>query len=405
MKKSFPANINGKIFYIDEDAYALLLDYLSQLRATFAGDEADEIVSDIEQRISEHFEERIASGANVIIIDDVNRIIETMGRPEQLSDDESTTSDHRHNPAGAPATPPDPTASCNAEGSGAHSGPATPPPPPIHKRLYRDIRHKVFGGVIAGLAQYLGWDVTVMRILYVVLTVCTYFWPCVIVYMVAWMIIPVARTPRQILEMQGQPVTLDNIGQTVINNSTPPAAPIPDESSSSFATFINTCFSIAAKFILGFLGIVSAIVAFVMLCLILSIIAGIIIFSVTGMMPGTLSVFGFYPAESPVISAWGFVCLFFSIMVPFLMLARYTAVPIFRTKSPSAATVITAIVFELLLITATVVLYNIAQMSGDSETAFTVVQTTQALTDAGHCLLPLAAAIPVTILLAPSLSA
>ena len=280
----------------------------------------------------------------------------------------------------------------------------TPPPPPTPKRPYRDIRHKVFGGVIAGLAQYLGWDVTVMRILYVVLTVCTYFWPCVIVYMVAWMIIPVARTPRQILEMQGQPVTLDNIGQTVINNSTPPAAPIPDESSSSFATFINTCFSIAAKFILGFLGIVSAIVAFVMLCLILSIIAGIIIHSVTGLMPGVLSSFGF-PAESPVIAAWGFVCLFFSIMVPFLMLARYTAVPIFRTKSPSAATIITAIVFELLLITATVVLYNIAQMSGDSETAFAVVRTTQTLADAGRCLLPLAAAIPVTILLAPSLSA
>ena len=398
MKKSFPANINGKIFYIDEDAYALLLDYLSQLRATFAGDEA------IEQRISEHFEVRIASGANVIIIDDVNRVIETMGRPEQLSDDESTVSDHRPNPADGPATPPDPAASCRAEGTGAHGGPATPPPPPIHKRLYRDIRHKVFGGVIAGLAQYLGWDVTVMRILYVVLTVCTYFWPCVIVYMVAWMIIPVARTPRQILEMQGQPVTLDNIGQTVINNSTPPAAPIPDESSSSFATFINTCFSIAAKFILGFLGIVSAIVAFVMLCLILSIIAGIIIHSVTGLMPGVLSSFGF-PAESPVIAAWGFVCLFFSIMVPFLMLARYTAVPIFRTKSPSAATIITAIVFELLLITATVVLYNIAQMSGDSETAFAVVRTTQTLADAGRCLLPLAAAIPVTILLAPSLSA
>ena len=50
------------------------------------------------------------------------------------------------------------------------------------------------------------WDVTVMRILAVVLTVCTYFWPCVIIYLLAWMIIPVARTPREILEMQGQPV-------------------------------------------------------------------------------------------------------------------------------------------------------------------------------------------------------
>ena len=90
MKKSFPANINGKIFYIDEDAYTLLLDYLSQLRATFADNEADEIVNDIEQRISEHFEERIARGANVIVIDDVNRVIETMGRPEELSEEDLT---------------------------------------------------------------------------------------------------------------------------------------------------------------------------------------------------------------------------------------------------------------------------------------------------------------------------
>lgn len=405
MKKSFPANINGKIFYIDEDAYALLLDYLSQLRATFAGDEADEIVSDIEQRISEHFEERIASGANVIIIDDVNRVIETMGRPEQLSDDESTASDHRQNPADGPATPPDPAASCRAEGSGTHGGPATPPPPPIHKRLYRDIRHKVFGGVIAGLAQYLGWDVTVMRILYVVLTVCTYFWPCVIVYMVAWMIIPVARTPRQILEMQGQPVTLDNIGQTVINNSTPPAAPIPDESSSSFATFINTFFSIAAKFILGFLGIVSAIVAFVMLCLILSIIAGIIIYSTTG-IPTILDSFSdTICSSSAIINAWAFVCLFFSIMLPCLLIGRYAAGPLLKAKTPSAATLITAIIIELLFITATVVLYNIGYNIDNSETIVEVLHTADAVGTSAHNLLPLAAAIPVTILLAPSLSA
>lgn len=75
MKKTFPVNINGKIFYIDEDAYRLLLDYLSQLRATFTGDEGAEIVNDIEQRISEHFDERISLGANVIVIDDVNNVI------------------------------------------------------------------------------------------------------------------------------------------------------------------------------------------------------------------------------------------------------------------------------------------------------------------------------------------
>ena len=53
MKKTFPVNINGKVFYIDEDAYELLSNYLTQLRAAFCGTEGDEIVTDIESRISE----------------------------------------------------------------------------------------------------------------------------------------------------------------------------------------------------------------------------------------------------------------------------------------------------------------------------------------------------------------
>lgn len=52
MKKTFPVNINGKVFYIDEDAYELLSNYLTQLRAAFCGTEGDEIVTDIESRIS-----------------------------------------------------------------------------------------------------------------------------------------------------------------------------------------------------------------------------------------------------------------------------------------------------------------------------------------------------------------
>ena len=58
MKKTFEVNINGKIFHIDEDAYELLKNYLSQLREAFPGEEGEEIVSDIECRISEHFEQR-----------------------------------------------------------------------------------------------------------------------------------------------------------------------------------------------------------------------------------------------------------------------------------------------------------------------------------------------------------
>ena len=87
MKKTFQVNISGKVFYIDEDAYELLLNYLNQLKEAFSGAEGEEIVTDIENRISELFDERIAGGVTVIVYQDVNRIIEIMGKPSDISED------------------------------------------------------------------------------------------------------------------------------------------------------------------------------------------------------------------------------------------------------------------------------------------------------------------------------
>ena len=42
MKRTFPANIDGQIFYIDEDAFELLRNYLDQLRAVFRGSEGQD---------------------------------------------------------------------------------------------------------------------------------------------------------------------------------------------------------------------------------------------------------------------------------------------------------------------------------------------------------------------------
>lgn len=359
MKKTFPVNINGKIFYIDEDAYRLLLDYLSQLRATFTGDEGAEIVNDIEQRISEHFDERISLGANVIVIDDVNNVIEIMGRPEEISD-ETENPDARCHSSDSGETSSEPS-NDNTSHTGSQ---ACPPPPPIHKRLYRDVRHKVFGGVIAGLAQYLGWDATVMRILAVIITCFTYFWPCIIIYLVAWMVIPVARTPREILEMQGQPVTLGNIGQTVINNATTPEVPVPGDNPSSFSSFINTFFSIAAKFILAFFGLVSSLMAFAMIAMICAIIAGICLWTMAGFHE-LLDGLNLIETSSPITEAWGYVCVFFAVLIPSLVITRYCCVPLFRAKTPSTASIITAIIFEMLFVIGAIILITISEQSHD----------------------------------------
>lgn len=356
MKKTFPVNINGNIFYIDEDAYKLLLDYLSQLRATFTGDEGSEIVDDIESRISEHFDERVRLGANVITLDDVNRVIETMGRPDQLSD-ESDESNHTD------------SASTSTDDTTDDSTTATPPrynaaettsAQPVNKKLYRDVRHSVFGGVIAGLAQYLNWDVTIMRILAVILTICTYFWPCVIVYLIAWMIIPIARTPREILEMQGQPVTIDNVGQTVINNATAPSTPNPNPNPSPLTTFINTFFSIAAKFILGFIAIIFSITSLTLICVILVAIAGISIFYAAD-NPMILDWLDWLDTNAPILESWGNICTIFAVLIPILIALRYSCAHIFKTKTPSKSEITTAIVFEIIFIIAAVVLLAFAE--------------------------------------------
>ena len=45
MKRTFPTNIDGRVFYIDDDAYKVLNQYLSELRNAFKGEEGEEIIS------------------------------------------------------------------------------------------------------------------------------------------------------------------------------------------------------------------------------------------------------------------------------------------------------------------------------------------------------------------------
>ena len=93
MKKTFNINLGGIVFHIDEDAYELLDNYLSNLRIHFSKEEgAEEIVHDMELRISELFSERLNDKNQVITLADVEEIIAQMGKPEEFADD--TTQDN-----------------------------------------------------------------------------------------------------------------------------------------------------------------------------------------------------------------------------------------------------------------------------------------------------------------------
>lgn len=57
------------------------------------------------------------------------------------------------------------------------------------KKLYRS-HNKALGGVCAGLAEYFNLDISIVRILYLVISVVSAAFPGIIVYLIMWSIIP-----------------------------------------------------------------------------------------------------------------------------------------------------------------------------------------------------------------------
>jgi phage shock protein PspC (stress-responsive transcriptional regulator) len=56
--------------------------------------------------------------------------------------------------------------------------------------LTRSSRHKIIAGVCGGLAEWLGWDVTLVRILYVVVSIVSVAFPGILAYVILWILMP-----------------------------------------------------------------------------------------------------------------------------------------------------------------------------------------------------------------------
>jgi phage shock protein C len=64
------------------------------------------------------------------------------------------------------------------------------------KRLVRSSNDQKLGGVCAGIADYLDTDPTVIRVVYLVVSFFTGFFPGVILYFILWVVMPEAETPQ-----------------------------------------------------------------------------------------------------------------------------------------------------------------------------------------------------------------
>lgn len=197
MKKTLTVNLGGTVFTIDEDAYRLLDNYLCNLKLHFKKMEgADEIVDDIERRISELFAEKLTGGLQVITLADVEEVITRMGNPEEMEEEDNSC---------------ETSADADATGKDASAGAETRKVP---RRFYRNPDDKMLGGVAGGIAAYFGWDVTVLRLALIILMLCGVGF-MVPVYIVCWIVVPEAQTAAERLSMRGEEVTVENIGKTV----------------------------------------------------------------------------------------------------------------------------------------------------------------------------------------------
>jgi phage shock protein PspC (stress-responsive transcriptional regulator) len=268
MKKNISINISGIIFHIEEDGYDSLRKYLDSINKYFGSfEDSSEILADIENRIAEIFLTKLSEGKQVITHEDVNGLIATMGN---VSDFKAAEEQEAANEQPK-------TESGNQERASAYSIPSgnkklvrdqkrkilggvcaglgyyfniDPVWPRVLiallvlgsygslllvyillwillpasedleetavKKMYRNPEKKVLGGVASGIAAFFGVDITVVRLIFVILFL--FAGLGVVVYIILWGVLPEAKSITEKMEMQGEPVTLSNIESTVKKN-------------------------------------------------------------------------------------------------------------------------------------------------------------------------------------------
>ena len=209
MNKVENLSINGVVFYIEDEAYESLNQYLDALKKYFLSQpDGPEVIGDIEARIAELFSEK-SKGANVVIsLKDVREVVATLGTPEDIA---NVDADTEQTPA-------------------SEKSRTVPPLLPfgyskMARKFYRDPEKRIFGGVCAGLSVL--WDIPVWAIRlifflspFITLPFTGFFFHLsfpvpvfllVLLYVILWIVIPKANTPARRLAMMGQPVTVEGL--------------------------------------------------------------------------------------------------------------------------------------------------------------------------------------------------
>jgi Putative stress-responsive transcriptional regulator len=184
-------HIAGVSYEIDVTAKKSLEKYLTAIHKSL-GDEID-AMEDIEIRMTEILATRGVTKDRVITEYDLKAVKEQLGEPDDFaSDANSKTGEGRR----------DNQSSHSRDDRFSAS-----------KKYYRNSDDAVIGGVLAGLANYTGWDVTIIRLVAVILGFMS-LGTVIILYFITWMVAPEAVTASEKLEMRGEPVNIGSLKES-----------------------------------------------------------------------------------------------------------------------------------------------------------------------------------------------
>jgi phage shock protein PspC (stress-responsive transcriptional regulator) len=190
MNKVTTINLNGNAYQLEENGYEALRAYLDLAARSLQGNpDRDEIIADIEQAIADKFRAVLGPNKTVVVAKEVETIIAEMGPVQDASAPEG----------GQPA----PAA---AMGGTAEKGPAGEGPGTA-RRLYRIREGRMISGVCNGLAAYFNLDVSIVRVLFAILTITWGFG--ILLYLVMMFVIPAATTSAEKTAAFGAPSTAE----------------------------------------------------------------------------------------------------------------------------------------------------------------------------------------------------
>ena len=191
MQKVVGVNLNGNAYQVEQRGYDSLLAYLDRAQVRLANNpDRAEIIVDLEQAIAEKCNKVLGPHKSVVTAEEIDRVLAEMGPVD--SDEPGAES-------------PRDQSTTDASNAKEHPSDATAP-----RRLYQIRDGAMISGVCNGIAAYIGMDVTLVRIAFVLLAVLTKgVW--LLVYAVLAFVIPYAETSEDHAAAHGRPFTAQGL--------------------------------------------------------------------------------------------------------------------------------------------------------------------------------------------------